>query len=198
MSRGRIVFVASVAAGILAACSGDDTAPLGPKDSGTIDATADDGSSGAIDSAPPDVAVPDTSTGGGGPIACGQVPTCDGKTQDCCLDAPAVCAAKGACTGNVLSCSGTISCATGDVCCASTTRLDGGAGDAGDGGDGGGGGIGTVKATCETTCAKGQLQLCTDNADCTVPGDECRKGPSGLKGCRKIVDGGAADASDSG
>jgi hypothetical protein len=203
MLRARALFATSVAVGILAACSGDDTVgPFATEDGGAADATADVGSSGAVDSAPPpDVAAPDTGAGGG-PIACGKVLTCDSKTQDCCLDAPAVCAAKGTCTGGSLSCSDTASCASG-VCCVMTVRADAGAAD---GGDGGGA---TVSATCEAACKKGELQLCATTADCKVAGDECRRGPGGLLGCRKPLvdagadagdagDGGVSDASDSG
>ncbi len=203
MSRVRALFGASVAVGILAACSGGD--PASPtataSDAGGTDATVDGSSSGSVDSAPPDVAAPDTGPGTG-PIACGKVPTCDSKTQDCCLEAPLACAPKGTCPGGSLSCSDTASCAAGSVCCATVVRADGGAGDAGDAGDGGGGGGATVNAACEAACTKAQLQLCATTADCTVAGEECRRGPGGLFGCRKALDGGAdggsTDASDGG
>jgi hypothetical protein len=198
MSRSRALLAASIAVGILAACSGDDTtAPITSADAGGSDATVDTGgSSGAVDSAPPpDGFVPDTggSSGGGGPIACGKVPTCDSKTQDCCLDAPAVCAAKGTCTGSVLSCSDTASCTTGSVCCAAVVKDDAGA----DAGDGGGAGS-TINAACASSCTKGELQLCATTADCVVPGDVCRKGAGGLLGCRKPAPDGGADAGDGG
>ena len=193
MSRTRVLWAASIVAGVLIACSGDDSTvnPNNPADSGT-DATVSDGSSGGTDSAPlPDVGLLDTGSGGG-PIACGgQGTTCDSKTQDCCLENPPVCAPKGTCAGGYLSCSGTSSCPTGDVCCATVERGDGGG--AGDGGGDGGGGA-TVTATCAAAaCGKGELQLCTDNNDCKIAGEECRRGPGGLKGCRKIQDGGAGD-----
>jgi len=197
MSRSRALLAASIAVGILAACSGDDTnAPITSGDGGSDATTADTGgSSGAVDSAPPpDVSVPDTSSSGGGPIACGKVPTCDSKTQDCCLDTPSVCAPKGTCIGGSLSCSDTASCTTG-ICCAAVVRDDAGAGDAGDGGGGGGA---TVNATCASACKKGELQLCSTTADCTVVGDECRRGPGGLLGCRKPAPDAGADAGDSG
>jgi hypothetical protein len=183
MSRARvIILVLCVAPGIVVACGGGDDS-IGPNtrpDAG--DATVDDSSgTPSLDSTPP----PNGDTGAAKTIECGQA-TCNAGTQDCCLGPPPVCGTKGTCTGSSLSCSGTASCPTGEVCCASVERADGGR----DGGaEGGGGGAQTIHAACAAMCPKGDVRLCVDVADCPQ-GDECRRGPDGVKVCRRAADGG--------
>jgi hypothetical protein len=171
------VFGASIAAGLVVACGGGDDATVSLVEAGTDAAT--DGAPPA-DSAP-GIDVFGIDTGVGRTTQCGQT-SCDAASQDCCLGAGATgaCATKATCTGSSLACSGTASCPAGNICCVSVVRMDAGAD---------GGSNATIHSQCLASCPKGETQLCAESAECPS-GDECARGASGLKECRRALDAG--------
>jgi hypothetical protein len=90
---------------------------------------------------------------------CGRT-TCDPATDLCCIarTGAASCTTAAMCTGQPLTCSGGESCAAGDICCGARQT---------------GGGL---KTSCAASCTTGDVQLCSQNADCSS--GTCR--PTGL------------------
>ncbi|HLK35533.1 MAG TPA: hypothetical protein VKU41_02190 [Polyangiaceae bacterium] len=115
-------------------------------------------------------------TGDAGPlrIVCGRddagARDCDPATQVCCIGARGAesCTTAMACTGQALTCSGSESCGTGEHCCG-TIGMGGG-----------------LRTRCSmTACPRGDVQLCTDNADCG--GAMCRASGIGYGTCAPMV-----------
>ncbi len=128
---------------------GDDASLGGGDDSGM--ATGDDASPDT-DAAKPGGGMttpPKGTDGGTGQIACNGK-ACDSATQVCCVtNGREACTDTAMCKSGAFACSGTNSCATGVCCTTPATRMT------------------AESSKCEATCAMGQMQLCTTNADCS-------------------------------
>jgi hypothetical protein len=108
-------------------------------------------------------------------IVCGRT-ACDPATDVCCITGArnaASCTTASACTGGqALTCSGTESCAAGEVCCGLAQTG------------------GSLKTSCAATCAPGDVQICSNAADCSSGG--CHGKGAGYGTCAQPLTGDAA------